>query len=150
MEHVLFLRNALGGDAVAKPAINLDALGIGFCKLQIVPAVGARLRRYWRLRLWRRGSVDNQQGVSGRSGANCSHRSVRDPNGVDHALVFAAKVEDLEITGCDFLRYDADGKIVDFMVMVRPLRAAEALSRQMAARFEQIQADAIAAAANAR
>jgi ketosteroid isomerase-like protein len=77
-------------------------------------------------------------------------REIRDPNGVDHALVFAAKVEDLEITGCDFLRYDADGKIVDFMVMVRPLRAAEALSRQMAARFEQIQANAIAAATEAR
>lgn len=30
MEHVLFLRAALGADAVAKPAINLDALGMGF------------------------------------------------------------------------------------------------------------------------
>ena len=66
---------------------------------------------------------------------------IRDPGGVDHALVFEATVEGLSITGCDFLRYDADGKIADFMVMVRPLRAAEALARQMAARFEQIQAD---------
>jgi hypothetical protein len=29
------------------------------------------------------------------------------------------------------------------MVMVRPLRAAEALAREMGARFEQIQADAL-------
>ncbi|HEX4226588.1 MAG TPA: nuclear transport factor 2 family protein [Pseudonocardiaceae bacterium] len=71
-------------------------------------------------------------------------REIRDPNGVDHALVFEAKVEGLDVTGCDFLRYDADGRIVDFMVMVRPLRAAEALARQMGARFEQIQADAVA------
>ena len=28
--HVKLLRSALGADAVAKPAINLDALGIGF------------------------------------------------------------------------------------------------------------------------
>lgn len=33
-EHVLFLRSALGSAAVAKPAINLDALGIGFDTFQ--------------------------------------------------------------------------------------------------------------------
>jgi ketosteroid isomerase-like protein len=57
---------------------------------------------------------------------------------VDHALVFEAKVDGLAVTGCDFLRFDEDGKIVDFMVMVRPLRAAEALAREMGARFEEI------------
>lgn len=71
-------------------------------------------------------------------------REIRDPDGVDHALVFAAKVEGLDVTGCDFLRLDAEGKIVDFMVMVRPLRAAEALARQMGSRFAQIQANAAA------
>ncbi|GAA3545973.1 nuclear transport factor 2 family protein [Amycolatopsis ultiminotia] len=69
-------------------------------------------------------------------------REIRDPNGVDHALVFEAKVEGLDVTGCDFLQYNADGRIADFMVMVRPLRAAEALARQMGARFEQIKAAA--------
>ncbi len=57
---------------------------------------------------------------------------------VDHALVFEAKVDGLAVTGCDFLRFDDNGKIVDFMVMVRPLRAAEALAREMGARFEEI------------
>ncbi|HUN36565.1 MAG TPA: nuclear transport factor 2 family protein [Trebonia sp.] len=69
-------------------------------------------------------------------------RELGGPGDTDHAYVFEASVEGLSITGCDFLRYDADGKIADFMVMVRPLRAAEALSRQMAARFPAIQASA--------
>jgi hypothetical protein len=72
-------------------------------------------------------------------------RYVRDlggPDTADHAYVFEASVEGLAITGCDFLHYDADGKIDDFMVMVRPLRAAEALARQMAARFPSITATA--------
>lgn len=60
----------------------------------------------------------------------------------DQALVFTAKVRDLELTGCDFLRLDADGRISEFMVMVRPLRAAEALAEEMGARFEQIKRDA--------
>lgn len=73
-------------------------------------------------------------------------REIRDPAGVDHALVFVATVEEFEVTGCDLLRYDADGQIAELMVLVRPLRAAEALARQMGARFEQIKADAIARA----
>ncbi len=67
-------------------------------------------------------------------------REIGDANGVDHALVFEANVDGLAITGCDFLRYDDAGRIVDFMVMVRPLRAAEALAARMTERFEQIQA----------
>lgn len=65
--------------------------------------------------------------------------------GDGHALVFEAKVDGLELTGCDFLRYDERGLIVDFMVMVRPLKAAQALAAAMGARFEQIKADAVAA-----
>lgn len=69
-------------------------------------------------------------------------REIGEPGGLDHALVFEATVDGLSITGCDFLRYDDAGRIVDFMVMVRPLRAAEALAARMAERFEQIQAAA--------
>lgn len=55
-----------------------------------------------------------------------------------HALVFEAKVDGLQITGCDFLVLDDDGLITDFMVMVRPLKAAHALADAMGARFEKI------------
>ncbi|MFG2193666.1 nuclear transport factor 2 family protein [Streptomyces sp. NPDC048639] len=60
----------------------------------------------------------------------------------DHALVFTARVGGLEINGCDFLHTDENGLIDDFMVMVRPLSAAQALSEAMGAQFEQIKRDA--------
>ncbi|MFJ9314391.1 nuclear transport factor 2 family protein [Pimelobacter simplex] len=55
-----------------------------------------------------------------------------------HALVFEAEVGGLELTGCDFLVLDDEGLITDFMVMVRPLKAAQALAEAMGARFEAI------------
>jgi ketosteroid isomerase-like protein len=63
-------------------------------------------------------------------------RELHDDQGA--ALVFEATVEGLSVTGCDFLRFNDDGKIAEFVVMVRPLRAAEALARQMGERFEVI------------
>jgi hypothetical protein len=65
-------------------------------------------------------------------------REIGDADGRDHALVFKAKVGGKEITGCDFLHLDEDGRVDDLMVMVRPLSAAQALSEAMGAQFEQI------------
>lgn len=59
----------------------------------------------------------------------------------DHAggaYVFTARVDGLDLTGCDFLTLDADGRITDFMVMVRPLKAAQALAARMAERYPGI------------
>ncbi|WP_134727414.1 nuclear transport factor 2 family protein [Amycolatopsis nivea] len=69
-------------------------------------------------------------------------REISSADGRDHALVFTAKVGDKEINGCDFLHTDDNGLIDDFVVMVRPLSAATALSEAMAARFEQIKQEA--------
>ncbi len=55
-----------------------------------------------------------------------------------HALVFEAKVDGKALTGCDFIRTNADGLINDLMVMVRPLSAAQALAEAMGARFDDI------------
>lgn len=63
-------------------------------------------------------------------------------DGVHHAYEFTAKVDGLDLNGCDFLTYDEDGKIIDFKVMVRPLRAAEALAARMGEQFEEIKASA--------
>lgn len=72
-------------------------------------------------------------------------REIGAASGGDHALIFEAMVDGLQVTGCDFLRYDSDGLISEFMVMVRPLKSAQALAARMAAKFEQIQAEAVAA-----
>lgn len=69
-------------------------------------------------------------------------REIADAAGRDHALVFEATVDGKKITGCDFLHLDDQGKIDDFMVMVRPLSGATALSEAMAAQFEQIKQEA--------
>ncbi|TCJ95399.1 nuclear transport factor 2 family protein [Nocardia alba] len=64
--------------------------------------------------------------------------------GRDHALVFEATVDGKQLTGCDFIHLDEDGKIDELMVMVRPLSAATALAARMGAQFDQIKAEAIA------
>ncbi|WLP90839.1 nuclear transport factor 2 family protein [Gordonia sp. NB41Y] len=71
-------------------------------------------------------------------------REIADPGGRDHALVFEAKVGDRSVTGCDFLHLDDEGRIDDFMVMVRPLSGATALATAMGAQFEQIKAEVAA------
>ncbi|MEU4431433.1 nuclear transport factor 2 family protein [Nocardia rhamnosiphila] len=77
-------------------------------------------------------------------------REITDPGGRDHALVFEATVAGKRLTGCDFLHFDEDGKIDDFMVMVRPLSAATALAEAMGAQFDRIQSEAIAASTDAQ
>jgi hypothetical protein len=54
----------------------------------------------------------------------------------DHALVFAARIGDRELQGCDFLHENEDGEIDEFVVMVRPLTAALALADGMRAHFD--------------
>jgi hypothetical protein len=72
-------------------------------------------------------------------------REITDAGGRDSALVFQAVVDGKQVTGCDFIRVNDDGLIDDFMVMVRPLSAANALSAAMAAQFDRIQREAAAA-----
>lgn len=70
-------------------------------------------------------------------------REIGSDDGRDHALLFRAKVNGLEVHGCDFLHFDENGKIDDLLVMVRPLSGANALSEAMAAQFERIRTEAL-------
>ena len=69
-------------------------------------------------------------------------REIANPDGRDLALVFTATVRGKQITGCDFLHFDDEGKIDDLMVMVRPLSGAHALAEAMNAQFDQIAREA--------
>jgi hypothetical protein len=51
----------------------------------------------------------------------------------DHALLFNATVEGLQIQGCDFLHTREDGLIDEITVMVRPLKAATVFAERMRA-----------------
>ncbi|NVI86370.1 nuclear transport factor 2 family protein [Actinomadura sp. BRA 177] len=66
-------------------------------------------------------------------------------DGRDHALMFKATVDGLQVHGCDFLHLDDNGLIDDLTVMVRPLSAAKAVAEAMGAQFDQIQREAFGA-----
>ena len=55
-----------------------------------------------------------------------------------HALIFRANVagSDREIEGIDLLRFDADGLIADFTVMLRPLSALVPFAQAMGERAQ--------------
>jgi hypothetical protein len=50
-------------------------------------------------------------------------------------LVFEARIGDRELNGVDILRFDADGRIEELMVMVRPMSAVNALAEAMQAKL---------------
>lgn len=50
-------------------------------------------------------------------------------------LRFKARVGDRELEGIDFLELDADGKVAELTVFMRPMSALKAFNEQMAARL---------------
>ncbi|MGW2638919.1 nuclear transport factor 2 family protein [Streptomyces sp. NPDC001348] len=76
-------------------------------------------------------------------------RELTGDGGRDHALVFATRVGDRELTGCDFIHLNEDGLIDELTVMVRPLSGAQALAAAMGAQFERIAKEAEARTASA-
>jgi 2,4-dienoyl-CoA reductase (NADPH2) len=63
------------------------------------------------------------------------HRQFADADGLGVVLEFSAKVNGKELKGIDMIRFDDEGKIVDFEVMVRPMSALQALGDEMGKRL---------------
>ena len=63
------------------------------------------------------------------------HRTYTSEDGMSAILEFSAKVNGKELKGIDQIRFDEEGKIVDFEVMVRPMSGLQALGDEMAQRL---------------
>ncbi len=50
----------------------------------------------------------------------------------DAVLEFMTEIDGIEVNGIDLIRWGDDGRIVDFKVMVRPLKAIHAVHQKMA------------------
>ena len=64
-------------------------------------------------------------------------REIGDETANDHALVFNARIGELQIQGCDFLHTREDGLIDEFTVMLRPLKATMAFAEKMSVKFAE-------------
>lgn len=56
----------------------------------------------------------------------------------DAALEFLAVIDGIQINGIDLIHWNGDGRIDDFKVMIRPLKAVQLLHRLMAQMLEQL------------
>lgn len=65
------------------------------------------------------------------------HRAFASDDGLNVVLEFSADVGDKSLKGIDMIRFDEDGLITDFEVMIRPLNGLQALGAEMGARLAQ-------------
>jgi hypothetical protein len=72
---------------------------------------------------------------------NESFRYVREIVGPNDAMLeFETTVDAVLVNGVDIIRWNDQGRITEFKVMVRPLKAIQAIHQRMAAMLEQMQA----------
>ncbi len=62
------------------------------------------------------------------------YRQAATADGLNVVLEFGAKAGGKEVKGIDFIRFDEDGRIAEFEVMIRPLSGLQALAEEMGKR----------------
>lgn len=66
-----------------------------------------------------------------------SFRYVRELSGErDAVLEFEVELDGIQVNGVDMLRWDESGRITDFKVMIRPLKAVNLIHEKMAAMLQ--------------
>ncbi|MEZ5570490.1 MAG: nuclear transport factor 2 family protein [Halioglobus sp.] len=72
---------------------------------------------------------------------NDTFRYVKEVVSQQHAVLeFTCEVDGIVVNGVDIMTFDDDGKIVEFKVMVRPLKAVNLLHAKMRAMLESMSA----------
>ena len=75
--------------------------------------------------------------AAGQTLGNDSFTYVRElVDGENAMLEFTTEMDGIHVNGVDIIRFDEDGMITDFKVMVRPLKAVNKVWEQMAAMLE--------------
>jgi len=68
---------------------------------------------------------------------NASFRYVRELTGPrDAALEFQVEIDGISVNGVDMIKWDDEGKIVEFKVLIRPLKAVNLIHQKMAAMLQ--------------
>lgn len=74
--------------------------------------------------------------AAGQTLGNASFRYVRElVDGQNALLEFETEIDGIHVNGVDLIRFDEDGMIVDFKVMVRSLKAVNKVWEAMAAQL---------------
>lgn len=63
------------------------------------------------------------------------HRELASDDGQDVVLEFSATIGDKKLKGIDLIRFNEQGQIVEFEVMVRPMSGLQALGTEMGKRL---------------
>ncbi|MEZ5681033.1 MAG: nuclear transport factor 2 family protein [Erythrobacter sp.] len=77
--------------------------------------------------------------AAGQTLGNDSFEYVRELVDGENAMIeFQTTMDGIHVNGIDLIRFDEDGNIADFKVMVRPLKAVNKVWEQMAAQLERM------------
>ena len=75
--------------------------------------------------------------AAGQVFGNGTFRYVRElVDGPEACLEFECEMDGIKVNGIDLIRFDLEGRIVDFKVMVRPMKAMNKVWELMAERME--------------
>ena len=69
-----------------------------------------------------------------------SFRYVREIRGTSDAMLeFETTIDGVSVNGVDIIKWNQDGRIIEFKVMVRPLKAIQVIHERMAAMLSSMQ-----------